>query len=532
MNFIKQKTKLTNYIKSSAKILFFSPFVVLMPAALIFSQEAGQKIDVFLTETQTEADSTIKESTGMLRNTPDNVREYSLGDVISLAVEHNRTLKRLRLSRESANIRLKQAEYRFLPSAYINAGRTEASSVSLGQAEKTQTLNSNFGFYRALETGGAVSVGMRNSSNESSANSGITNYNSGLSVAVSQPLLRGRGIKVNKVPIERAKNYAKTSMLSVKQSTINIITIIESQYWDLILAYEDLEIQKDALERAKELLEINKSLIESGRMAAQEIIQTESDIASRDITVAAAENTIISTQVGMQGSLDLGERIMIKPTTKMEFDPRDINLEECLHKAYKFRPDWLIHKLYHDIYKMNLVVSKNNTLYALNSSASIGSDITRNDGLRNSLQDALGLKDLSWNIGLGFTFPFNKQVLQNYYELSRLSLESQEIYMEELEDDIRIYVENAVRNAHFTLKQVGLAQRAKVLAKQKLELEEEKMKVGRSSNFQVISYQRDLTNAQNVELVRIAGYLKALGRLEQSMGTTLQRWELFDETIE
>ena len=267
-------------------------------------------------------------------------------------------------------------------------------------------------------------------------------------------------------------------------------------------------------------------------MAAQEIIQTESDIASRDITVAAAENTIISTQVGMQGSLDLGERILIKPTTKMEFNPRDINLEECLQKAYKFRPDWLIHKLYHEIYKMNLAVAKNNTMYTLNSSASIGSDITRNDGLKYTLQDALGFKDLAWNVGLGFTFPFNKQVLQNNYELSRLSLESEEIYMQELEDDIRIVVENAVRNAHFTLKQVGLAQRAKVLAKKKLELEEEKMKVGRSSNFQVISYQRDLTNAQNVELQRIAGYLKALGRLEQSMGTTLQRWGLPDEALE
>ena len=516
-----------------SKFPFFAAMMLLC-AVQVLSQNEGQQIDIFLNaaQPQNNTDSSAVDFENDANEENSDVHEYSLEDVIALAVEHNRTLKRLRLSRESANISLKQAEYRFLPSAYVNAGRTEASSVSLGQAEKTQLLDSRFGFYRALETGGSVSVNMKNSSSESSANSGITNYNSGLSVAVNQPLLRGRGIMVNQVPIEIAKNYAKTSMLHVKQSTINIITVIESQYWDLILAYEDLEIQKAALQRANELLEINKSLIESGRMAAQEIIQTESDIASRDITVAAAENTIISTQIGMQGSLDLGERILIKPTTKMEFNPRDIKLEECLHKAYKFRPDWLIHKLYHDIYKMNLAVAQNNTLYSLNSSASVGSDITRNDGIKNSFQDAIGFKDLAWNVGLGFTFPFNKQVLQNNYELSRLSLESQEIYMQELEDDIRIVVENAVRNAHFTLKQVGLAQRAKILAKQKLELEEEKMKVGRSSNFQVISYQRDLTNAQNVELQRVAGYLKALGLLEQSMGTTLQHWGLLDESIE
>jgi len=88
-----------------------------------------------------------------------------------------------------------------------------------------------------------------------------------------------------------------------------------------------------------------------------------------------------------------------------------------------------------------------------------------------------------------------------------------------------------VRTVQFTLKQVGLAQRAKELAKRKLILEEDKMKVGRSSNFQVISYQRDLTNAQNEELRAIANYLKAIGQLEATMGTTLQKWEIVVEEM-
>ncbi|NOY57618.1 MAG: TolC family protein [Calditrichaeota bacterium] len=460
------------------------------------------------------------------------IRKLSLEKIIKLAVEHNRILKRYRLSGDAAKIRLKQAEYRFLPSAYINAGRTENTNVSLGQVERTRKLNSRLGFYRALETGGSVSVNMNNSTNESSANVGIVNYSSGLNIAVSQPLLAGRGIKVNHVPIERAKDYAKTSMLYVKQNLINLITRIESTYWDLILVYKDYDIQKDALKRAKELLEVNKSLIESGRMASQEIVQTESDIASREITVAGAENAIISTQINLQEQLDLGERILIQPTTKMEFKPVSISVKDCLARAYKNRPDWLINELYLEINRMNLMVAKNNNQYTLGSSASIGSDVTSDHSMEKAFRDAMTFKELSWNVGLSFVVPFNKQVLENNYQIYLISYRQQKIYVDELQDDIRIAVENSVRNVQFSLKQVGLARRAKQLAQKKLNLEEEKMKVGRSSNFQVISYQRDLTNAQNEELRRIAGYLKALGYLEQTMGTTLEKWGIKEESVE
>jgi outer membrane protein len=508
-------------------------FLILSNQVLIAQVE--QNIEVIPTMPETKVDSSEHQTDFLSIGTyvdSSKIRNLSLERVIELAVENNRTVKRLKLSGENAKINLEQAEYRFVPSAYISASRNDVTSVSLGVSEKTQGWNSNVGFYRALETGGGISINAKNKTSESSANAGIVQYNSGLNISVSQPLLRGRGITVNKVPIERAKNYAKTSMLSIRQSMIWMVTVIESRYWDLILVYKDLEIQKQALKRANELMEINKSLIESGRLAAQEIVQTESDIASREISVARAENAIISTQVSLQESLDLGERIMIFPTTEMDFEPVDVSIDHCLERAYQNRPDWLIHKLYLDIYRMNLLVAKNNNQYTLGSSASIGSDINSNHGMGKAFRDAWTFEELSLNLGLSFTFPFNKKVLQNYYQLYQLTYDSQKIYMDELRDDIRIQVENAVRNVQFSLRQVALAKRAKELAQKKLELEEEKMRVGRSSNFQVISYQRDLTNAQNEELIRIAGYLKALGVLEQHMGTTLERWNIDVEPIE
>jgi outer membrane protein TolC len=455
-----------------------------------------------------------------------NIRDLSLEECIQLALENNRILKVYRLSEKSARINLKLAESRFLPSGYFSGGRDESRNDDLGYLIIKQVVSSSLGLSRALETGGAVSIGVSNSISESSNNSGVTNYNTGVGINVSQPLLNGAGLLVNRIPIDRAKTYATISLFSIKQNLTNLITSIESQYWDLILVYEDYKIQQEALQRTKELLEVNKSLIEAGRMASQEIVQAESDVASREISVANAENAIINTQISLQSQLDLPGRITIHPTTRMTFEETQVDQEECLQKAFNNRPDWQIHLKYLEIEEMNLIVAKNNNRYQLGLYGGISSNSTSITSLNTTFEEAFQFESLTWNVGLSFTFPFNREVLRNGVILQQLSRDRQALYVAELEDDIRIVVESAVRNVMYSLEQVKLAQRAKSLSEKKLILEEEKMKVGRSTNFQVISYQRDLTNAQNQELRNIATYLKALGTLEQTIGTTLLKWKI------
>lgn len=475
-------------------------------------------------EVETETDSTYFVKIPGLDNSL--VRKLSLSECIELALENNRILKIYTLSNKSARIRLEMAESRFLPSGFVTGGRDESRNDDLGYLIIKQDVSSEIGLSRRLETGGNVSVSMENGMSESSNNTGVTNYASGVGMKINHPLMRGIGIEVNTIPIKRAKESANISLLQIKRNMINLITNIESIYWDLILVYEDYRIQQEALKRTQQLLEINKSLIEAGRMAAQEIVQTESDVASREISVANAENDIINTQISLQAQLDLADRILIQPTTRMTFEPIQVKAEECLKKAYEFRPDWIIQNKYLEIEKMNLIVAKNDTRYELDSYAGLSSNATSIKGLSDSFQQAFKFNSLTWNVGLSFTFPFNKQVLRNGFILQQLSHDRQALQVAELADNIRIWVENAVRHVEYSLKQVQLAQKAKELSIKKLKLEEEKMRVGRSSNFQVISYQRDLTNAQNRELQAIARYLKAIGRLEETMGTTLLKWNI------
>jgi outer membrane protein TolC len=83
-----------------------------------------------------------------------------------------------------------------------------------------------------------------------------------------------------------------------------------------------------------------------------------------------------------------------------------------------------------------------------------------------------------------------------------------------------------------SLRQIKLAQTSRELAQRKYEIERVRLELGRTTNFQVLSYQRDLTNARDQEHQAVATYLKSLARLDEAVGQALQTWHVKVQTPE
>jgi outer membrane protein len=60
------------------------------------------------------------------------------------------------------------------------------------------------------------------------------------------------------------------------------------------------------------------------------------------------------------------------------------------------------------------------------------------------------------------------------------------------------------------------------LAETKLVAEEKKLKVGLTTNYVVLQYQRDLADARSAELRALIEYNLAMAYLDKSLGTSLQ----------
>ena len=90
--------------------------------------------------------------------------------------------------------------------------------------------------------------------------------------------------------------------------------------------------------------------------------------------------------------------------------------------------------------------------------------------------------------------------------------QKQEIYLE---------IKTAVRSVEANYKRIQAYTTARELAEQKLAAEEEKRRVGMSTNYVVLTYQRDLANARISELNSIVSYNVSIASLERAMGTSL-----------
>jgi len=94
--------------------------------------------------------------------------------------------------------------------------------------------------------------------------------------------------------------------------------------------------------------------------------------------------------------------------------------------------------------------------------------------------------------------------------------------MENQKEQVYIEIKNAVRTVEANYKRIQAYTTARELAEQKLAAEEEKRRVGMSTNYVVLTYQRDLANARISELNSIISYNVSLASLEKAMGTNLK----------
>ncbi len=143
-------------------------------------------------------------------------------------------------------------------------------------------------------------------------------------------------------------------------------------------------------------------------------------------------------------------------------------------------------------------------------------------GFKNAVKDAFGFKYRNWSIGLSLDVPLSSIFSGAAVTQARLNLDQAVLQLKNEEQVIYLEIRNGVRALETNYERVQAYTVARELADKKLQAEVEKLRVGLSTNFTVLSYQRDLSNARISELRAIVDYLNSEADLETSMGVSLK----------
>lgn len=442
-------------------------------------------------------------------------QKLSLSDCIALAMKENRTIRNAYLDRVVQRYDLRVAEDKFTPKLLVTPSvETAGGDSNQGRAANVTTTKASATLNELLPTGAALSL-TPTLSFVTTEHAG-TGPAYGWNITLNQPLLKGGGIEVNTASVRTARLADQGYILSLKSVIISTLTSVITSYRSYVQAIKSLEISRQSLARSRDLVETNRELIAAGRMAAIEIVQSESSVANNELSLLTAENSLDAARLALLKAIDLDKNTRLVPIPQTEIPPVPYSAEEARNLAFANRPDYLQSLLGLETAKINLITTKNSTLWDLSLTGGYSEAYTRG-GLA-------GNTDLnSWNFGLKLSAPFWDLTVDQGYIGAEIALKKQENSLQQQRENIEIEVRDALRNAEMNLRQIRLATQSRKLSEQKVEIEAEKLKAGRSTNFQMVSYQNDLVAAQNNELNAIITYLNALTTLDQTLGVTLDR---------
>ncbi len=298
---------------------------------------------------------------------------------------------------------------------------------------------------------------------------------------------------------------------------------------------------------ARDLLAKNKKEVEVGMMAPIEVLSAQAEVASREADIIQAEALVKNNEDNLKTIINLAAwendvEVKIVPADKPSFEKKEISLEEALLTAMENRPDLQATKVDLNNKEIDLSFAKNQLLPDLRLSASywspglsgtqfifdprdpFGGPIGSYAGKpSDALRDTLNFKFKNWSVDITLSIPLHTVLSRAQYAQAKVSLEQATLSLKNQEQQVYLEIRNAVRAVQTNYERVQAYRVARELADKKLEAEQKKLKVGMTTNYVVLNYQRDLADAQSSELRAVIDYNLSLADLERAMGTSLNR---------
>ncbi|WP_278407796.1 TolC family protein [Pseudomonas rhodesiae] len=444
------------------------------------------------------------------------ITDLTLGDAVYLGLRNNPAIRSAYLQRVAQKFDLRVAEDVFNPKLTLNSSyRSTRGSVDNARNANVTPSSSLLGEY-----GTRLSMSWTQQLNNADR---AGRYRSdGLDLAIIQPLLRGAGWDATTAPLRLSRLAEQANRLNLKATVAQTISQIIATYRELLRAQEQLSIVQDALKRSGTLLEVNRALIGAGRMAEFEIVQTEADIATQQLGVEEAQNQLDTNRLALLRLLALDLSTPIRATEALEARPMQIDKRQAFNLAQTQQPEYLAALLGSQQADLNLVIAKDSGRWQVDLVA--GANQIR-DTYNN---DAGSSNNRTWDsyAGVQVQIPIGDISTRQAEVRARVNVEDQQVRITDARQELERSVNDVVRDLGTRWRQYEIAQRAVELSRRKIKIEREKLSAGRSTNFQVLSFETDLRNAENAQLNALIAYLNAQTQLDLTLGMTLESWEI------
>ncbi len=316
-----------------------------------------------------------------------------------------------------------------------------------------------------------------------------------LSAGVSIPLFQDWG-NINDISIRRSELNLENSQLSTYTTTISLLESVAKTYWTLVGIRENIKTLKDAVELSKTLVKETKTRLKVGILNPSDLKDAQNQLASnqKNLLTKRIEEQEVEDQI--RTALNLGGiSFGFKPADIPSIHNEEFDFRELLDAVYSNDPDLkqLELSLKSNKYDLDEALNQDRTNLDLSIEYSLsGYGKDTSEAIQNFNQSAYQ----GYQVGLTWSVPLFDKVTPQTIMKRKIERNRLELQILDKKQKLSVFLQTNLRNLHFGLQEDKTAKLSLSLAKDLLDNEVEKLKLGKSTSYNVSLAQQKYTNAK------------------------------------
>ena len=342
--------------------------------------------------------------------------------------------------------------------------------------------------------------------------------------SITQPLLKGGGVKATIAGIEVAQADAEIAFQNYKAQAMRVVSEAIASYWDLYLAREKYRIRKESAENASEILRENRVRVKTGKMAETEVLEAEAGLALRRSLVSDAQQNIVYAKNRIRSYFSSSaavEKADIQPTDSPHPVEAKQDFADSLSRAFKHRADYLASRKKIEREDIRMVFAENQRWPQLDLKGSYNMNgLTETP--RSSWNDAWERDYETWYLGIELRIPLGgDRKSRSELEATRQRKKQALLELKAMEVSLANDTDTAIKGVENVWEQARQYAGIVEMNRRLLEAENAKFKAGKSSSRLLLEREEELNKAKEAEMESLVRYRKSLLQLEMAEGTVL-----------
>jgi len=404
--------------------------------------------------------------------------------------------------------------------ADVGTGTTKETPVTVVAGTEERTAAWNAGVQKLFTPGTEMDLRWKNGNLDTDSDLYLFDpvYNTGLTLGITQPLLKGFGSDVQLADLNSARTQVEAASYLVDSDAADLAAEVKRAYWDLVFAHQNLEVLQLSLKLAEKLRDDTKTKIQAGTLAEIDLFQPESEVAQREQDLIIGEREIGFAEDSLKLLMNSSDWLAPFITTDFPMtEPITPEISKVFENALENRPDLKAASLQIQSSQFQLDKAQNNILPTVNILGAVGIG-AKADNYSSALDNSLSDGDTHWQVGVTFSRPFDNSRAEGRYRQAMANHNKNKTSLELLKQQIRRTVRVTVRDVELAVKSIGATRKTAVATQKRLEAEQIKFDAGRSTTLDVLIAQQDFARTLSAENRSKVIYAQTLAELDRIQG--------------